>query len=176
MSVARVQLAAEDFNQVAGQAPADKYEGKATHWVANVVAALCPPEDLDEFVRRLMFGVCVGNNDMHLKNWSIGYPDGRNARIAPLYDFVCTRLYYPNGQLALTIGGERDFARIDKASLRTFAMAAKISVRRTLVLANEVVERLHDTWRAFRSTIPDPSLIEALERNFEMTPLTSTRT
>ena len=111
---------------------------------------------------------------MHLKNWSIGYPDGRNARIAPLYDFVCTRLYYPNAELALTIGGERQFGGVDADAMRTFARAAEISVRRTLVLASELVERLHDTWRTFRDTVPDPNLIAAIERNFGVTPLMRT--
>ncbi|MEO6991011.1 MAG: HipA domain-containing protein [Candidatus Baltobacteraceae bacterium] len=165
----------EDLNQVAGQAPRDKYEGKATHWVANVIATLCPPEDLEEFVRRLVFGVCTGNNDMHLKNWSIGYRDGYNARISPLYDFVCTRLYYPNGDLVLTVGGERDFARIDRDALRAFAVAAEISVRQTAVLANQLVERLRETWNSFKVTISDASLVAALERNFSLVPLMRSR-
>jgi serine/threonine protein kinase HipA of HipAB toxin-antitoxin module len=32
---------------------------------------------VDELVRRLVFGVCTGNNDMHLKNWALTYPGGR---------------------------------------------------------------------------------------------------
>jgi serine/threonine-protein kinase HipA len=165
----------EDLNQIAGQAPADKYEHKATHWVANVVSTLCPAEDLDEFVRRLVFGICIGNNDMHLKNWSVGYPDRRNARIAPLYDYVCSRLYYPKGQLALTVGGEREFERVDEDTLRAFANAAEISARRTLVVAGDLVERLHQTWPTFRSTISDPSLTEAVEKNLRVSPLMKLR-
>ena len=52
----------EDFNQIADQQPQDKYDGKATHWIANVVATLCESADVDELVRRLVFGVCTGNN------------------------------------------------------------------------------------------------------------------
>ncbi len=66
----------EDFNQIANQPPADKYEHKTSQWIANVIATLCPQEDVEDFVRRLVFGVCIGNNDMHLKNWAIYYPGG----------------------------------------------------------------------------------------------------
>ncbi len=161
----------EDLNQIADQRPEDKYEGKATHWIANVVAALCEDADLDEFVRRLVFGVCTGNNDMHLKNWAITYPAEGSLRLAPLYDYVCTRLYYPNGGLALTIGSERAFESIDRDALRAFAQRAELSVRQTLVVADETVAALRETWPAFKATIPDPELVAALERNFARVPL-----
>ncbi len=82
------------------------------------------------------------------KNWAIAYPDGQNARLAPVYDYVCTRAYYPNGQLALTLGGERDFERIGREVLGAFAKAAEISARRTVVIANEVVAAIRDKWPA----------------------------
>jgi serine/threonine-protein kinase HipA len=166
---ARVHV--EDFNQVAGQPPAEKYDNKASHWIANVAATVCPEEDVDELVRRLVFGVCIGNNDMHLKNWALHYPDGRQARLAPLYDYVCTRRYLPSGGLALTIGGERRFERIGREALRAFARRAEISVRKTLAVAEELVERLRDRWPAFKETIADAALVVALERDFAEVPL-----
>jgi serine/threonine-protein kinase HipA len=162
---------AEDLNQVADQPPAEKYDNKAMSWVANVVATLCPVEDVDELVRRLVFGICTGNNDMHLKNWALIYPDGRNARLAPLYDYVCTRRYYPTAALALNVGGERSFERIDRAVLRAFAQRAEISPKRTTIVAGEVVERLRQAWPAFRETVSEPELVEALERQFSAVPL-----
>lgn len=161
----------EDFNQIADQQPEEKYDGKAAHWIGNVVATLCESADVDELVRRLVFGVCTGNNDMHLKNWALAYPGGRVARLAPLYDYVCTRLYYPNGPLALTIGGERAFERIGRDVLRAFARRAELSARRTIVLADEVVGKLRDVWPAFKTTVPDPQLVAALERGFALVPL-----
>ncbi|MBV8751020.1 MAG: HipA domain-containing protein [Candidatus Eremiobacteraeota bacterium] len=166
---------AEDFNQIADQPPAEKYDHKTSSWIANVVATLCPNDDVDEFVRRLVFGVCVGNSDMHLKNWSLIYPNGRDARLAPLYDFVCTRRYFPNGELALTIGGERAFERIDRAALRAFAERAEISVKRALVVAGETVAAVRDTWPRIAERIDDAELVAAVERNFAQVPLMSGR-
>jgi serine/threonine-protein kinase HipA len=166
---ARVHV--EDFNQIAGQKPEDKYEHKATHFVGNVVAALCEPKDVDEFVRRLVFGICTGNDDMHLKNWAIVYPDGRNAALAPMYDFVCSRAYYPHGELALSVGGVRDFARVDRDTMRAFALRAELSPRRAVVLTGEVVESIRAAWPGVRAQIADETLVETLERHFAAVPL-----
>jgi serine/threonine-protein kinase HipA len=169
------RIHAEDFNQIADQQPADKYENKPSHWIANVVATICPEEDVDELVRRLVFGVCVGNNDMHLKNWAVLYPDGRNARLAPVYDYVCTRRYFPTGALALTIGGERRFERIGEEALRAFAQRAEISVKKTLAVARELVAALRERWPACKETIADAALVAALERHFAEVPLMNGR-
>ena len=122
-----------------------------------------------------MFGICVGNNDMHLKNWAVTYPDTRNARLAPLYDHVCTREYYPSGQFALTVGGERDFSRISRDALQSFARAVQISARRTAVLADEVVTAIRDIWPSFKSGIENGGLAAAIERGFATVPLMNER-
>jgi serine/threonine-protein kinase HipA len=164
----------EDFNQIADAKPDDKYDGKASHWIANVTQQLCPSEDVDAVIRRLVFGVCIGNNDMHLKNWSVLYADGHNARLSPLYDYVSTREYYPAGELALTIGGERKFERIDSAALERFAWRAELPVRRTLKLADEVVARLRDVWNQEKLTFAE-SFVQAIERHFASVPLMAWR-
>lgn len=164
----------EDFNQIASQPPADKYENKATHWIAEVLVTLCP-EDVDEFVRRVVFGVCIGNNDMHLKNWSVVYTDGRNARLSPMYDYVCTRLYFPSGALALSVGGETSFDRIGRDALRKLAERGRISARRALAVADETVSALRERWPSFKQTIEDRELIAAIERGFGEVPLVNGR-
>ncbi len=172
---AGVRTHVEDLNQIANQQPADKYENFATHWIANVVQTLCQPRDVDELVRRIVFGIGIGNNDMHLKNWAIAYPDGRNAVLAPLYDHVCTRLYFPNGALALTVGGERDFERVGRIAISEFASRAEISVRRAQNVADETVARMRERWPTIRDRIPDRSLIAAVERQFASVPLMNGR-
>jgi serine/threonine-protein kinase HipA len=165
----------EDFNQIANQWPADKYDNFATHWIGHVVQTLCEPRDVDEFIRRVVFGIGIGNNDMHLKNWAVTYPDGRAARLAPLYDYVCTTLYYPNGALALTVGGEREFSAVGRAAIGALAARAELSVRRALIVADQTVAAMRDAWPRVRETIPDAPLIEAVERQFTIVPLMNGR-
>lgn len=165
------RLHVEDLNQVAGQQPGEKYANKSTEFVGRVIATLCEPDDVAEFVRRVVFGVCIGNDDMHLKNWAITYPDGRNAAIAPIYDFVCSRPYFPGGHLALAVGGTRDFSRVDRDRIRAFAERAEISSKRALVLAGELVEAIRARWPDAREKIADASLVAALEQHFATVPL-----
>jgi len=162
---------AEDFNQIAAQKPDDKYENKTSSYLASVISQLCELADLDEFVRRLIFGICVGNDDMHLKNWALIYPDGRHAEIAPLYDFVFTRMYLPDGALALTVGGKGRFSDMTLDTLRAFARQAEISEKRVCLLAGEMVEKIRSAWPQFKETISDERLATALESHFNQVPI-----
>lgn len=161
----------EDLNQIADQWPDKKYDNKPTHWVAGVVRTLCSTYDVDEFLARLTFGICIGNNDMHLKNWAVSYPNGRQAVLSPMYDFLCTTHYFNGAPLALTVGGERSFSRIDMSRMEELAKRAAISVARTRVVVRETVEKLRISWPAIRSRIPHQDLIESVEKNFARVPL-----
>jgi serine/threonine-protein kinase HipA len=161
----------EDFNQIAAQKPDEKYDRKSTSYIAGVISQLCEPADVDEFVRRLVFGICVGNDDMHLKNWALAYPDGRHASLAPMYDFIFSRLYFPGGGLALTVGGEREFNRITTEVMGAFARQAEISGKRVNVLVREVVEKVRSAWPGIRAAISDQRLISALEEHFARVPI-----
>jgi len=167
----RARVHAEDFNQIAGQLPADKYDNKTTEYVASVVAQLCPSEDVEEFVARLVFGIAIGNGDMHLKNWGIVYPDGRNARLSPLYDFISTEPYFERDSLALSVGGEKHYDRISANALVDFATRSEISTRMTRRVAAETIERIRGAWATARDTIADPGLIRAIETHAARTPL-----
>jgi serine/threonine-protein kinase HipA len=77
----------EDFAQVFGVYPERKYERASYRNIAEVIWAETGEAGIVEFLRRLVFNGLIGNADMHLKNWSLMYPDRRSAAIAPAYDF-----------------------------------------------------------------------------------------
>jgi len=161
----------EDFNQVVGQKPNEKYDNYTSSTLANIVATFCSTDDVDDLVRRLVFGIMVGNDDMHLKNWSLAYPDRRAAVLAPMYDYVCTRAYMRDGNLALTVGGERRFDDIGSDAIVRFAKSAEISSRRALLVARETIADVRDAWPAFRSRAEEMMLRDIMERHFETVPL-----
>ena len=95
----------EDFAQALAQRPADKYNPQVTNNdLTKLVAQVCGEDDVIEFARRLTFNAIVGNGDMHLKNWTLLYPDGRTSELSPAYDFLCTTVYIPDDGLALRLG------------------------------------------------------------------------
>ena len=138
----------EDFAQVFGVFPAGKYEGHSYANIAAVLWAEAGPESTFEFVRRLVFSVLIGNADMHLKNWSLLYPDGRTPILSPAYDFVSTVPYIPGDKLALSFGGSRSLGEITLDQVRHFVDTAGLPMKPVWDLVRETVERTVAAWKS----------------------------
>lgn len=162
----------EDFAQVFGVYPDDKYKRASYANIAAVVAAEAGPDAADEFVRRMVFNLLIGNADMHLKNWSLIYPDRRTAALAPAYDFVATVAYLEDEKLALNVATTKKFAEVDREEIAAFARKARLPQKNTLAVALETVERFHAAWRKRKSALGLPkAAIAAIEANVKRVPL-----
>jgi serine/threonine-protein kinase HipA len=137
----------EDFAQVFGLYPADKYHHRSYANVASVLRAETGEAGTDEFFRRLVFSVFIGNGDMHLKNWSLIYPDGRTPVLSPGYDFVATFPYIPNDSLALTFGGSRSLSEISTDQVRRFAESARLAASPLWRHVTDVTDRIVAAWK-----------------------------
>jgi serine/threonine-protein kinase HipA len=138
----------EDFAQVFGLFPDDKYGHRSYANIAAVLRAEAGEDSTNEFVRRVAFSVAIGNGDMHLKNWSLLYPDTRRPVLSPAYDFVSTFVYIPGDKLALNFGGSRSLNEITVDQVRRFADTAHLAVNPVWQMVSEVVERTADAWRS----------------------------
>jgi len=136
----------EDFAQVFGLFPDDKYEHKSYANIASVLWAETGEEGAYEFVRRLVFSVLIGNADMHLKNWSLLYPDRRTPVLSPAYDLVATLSYLPNARLALSFGDSRNLSEITPDQVRRFAETARMPVSPLWRIVTETSERSIAAW------------------------------
>ena len=72
-----------------------------------------PQLDLTNFYEVLIFCFLTGNNDMHLKNFSL-YKPARQQVFTPAYDLVNVTLVHPEDheELALTLNGKKSNIRI----------------------------------------------------------------
>jgi serine/threonine-protein kinase HipA len=138
----------EDFAQVFGLYPEGKCGRRSYANIASVLWAETGEEATWDFVRRLVFSVLIGSADMHLKNWSLLYPDWRTPVLSPAYDFVATLPYIPNDDLALSFGGSRSLAEITTGQMRHFADAARIPASPLWQIAVETAARTIAEWRA----------------------------
>ena len=136
----------EDFAQVFGQYPNDKYRFRSYANIAAVLWAEVGEDAVLEFLRRLVFSVVIGNADMHLKNWSLLYPDQRAPVLSPGYDFVATLPYIPNDKLALSFGGSRSLSEVTPDQMRRFADTARIPASPLWKVAVETAERTAASW------------------------------
>ena|SRR5450432_1726141 len=136
----------EDFAQVFGEFPEDKYKRHSYANIASVLWAETGEQDIYEFVRRLAFSVAIGNGDMHLKNWSVLYPDGRTPALSPAYDFVSTVPYLSGDRLALTLGGSRALEAITVDQVRRFTDTAHLPMAPTWQAVQETLEKAAAAW------------------------------
>ncbi len=138
----------EDFAQVFGEFPDDKYKRHSYANIAAVLWAEIGEDTVHEFVRRLVFSVLIGNADMHLKNWSLIYPNQRTPVLSPGYDFVATLPYIPNDKLGLSFGDSRSLSEITPDQMRRFADKARIPASPLWKIAVETTERTVASWKS----------------------------
>ena len=138
----------EDMAQVRGVPVGDaKYLG-SYETVGNIVTRALGREAYLEFVRRVFFSYAVGNGDLHLKNLSILYPDGRGAHLAPAYDLVSTAGYGFEGadEMALRLDRARRFSHVSPQSFDRLARRVGESVDATRDVVQRVAAGLPAAW------------------------------
>ncbi|MGV1786729.1 MULTISPECIES: type II toxin-antitoxin system HipA family toxin [Agrobacterium] len=167
----------EDFAQVFGVYPSQKYEGAAYHDIAVAVGIAVSSAAALEFVRRLALAVLTGNGDMHLKNWSlIYYGKGNKPALAPVYDVLSTVPYIPSDAMALSLAGERPFKAMNAQRWKVFAHRARLPEAAVLKAVTETVERVNQSWWSLpeRAVLPD-RVLERIDAHIKlMSPILGT--
>ena len=162
----------EDFAQVFGVYPQDKYKKASMRNIAQVIGIEGQDEDIAEFTRRLVFNTLIGNADMHLKNWSVIYKDKRTASIAPAYDFVSTIPYIPDDSASLKVSRSKKFSDFTLDELSHLAAKAMLPEKLVLDTAKQTVAGFHEVWAKEKAHLPlTKSVIEAIEMHLRSIPL-----
>ena len=163
----------EDFAQIFRVYPRNKY-GKASYVnIGQVIAVEGSDRDIAEYIRRLTFNALIGNADMHLKNWSLRYPDRRNALLAPAYDFVATVAYIEDENAALKFSRTKRFDQFTYDELAHLANRATFPRGLVLETAKETVELFHQYWKSEKANLPlGAEVVKAIEAHVRKVPLT----
>ena len=120
----------EDMCQLTERQTEYKYKSSYEQ-IAKVIAkySYAPLLDLTDLYEQVLFSWLVGNNDMHLKNFSLYAPKGKWG-LTPAYDLLNVPLVNPNDdeELALTLNARKK--RIKKAdfvkAMETSGIAPKV--------------------------------------------------
>jgi serine/threonine-protein kinase HipA len=148
----------EDFNQVVGQWPEKKYQGASYETLGKLIHNICGEADLEEYLRRVAFNLAIGNEDAHLKNWSLIYRDPRVPRLSPAYDIVSTVGYQGlSRDTGLKIGRQNQAQGVDIHMFRRFAVKAGSSES----AANDCLERLVKEYRSSLQQVREDSRCES---------------
>ena len=162
----------EDFAQVFGVYPHDKYKKASMRNIAEVIGIEGQEDDIAEFTRRLVFNTLIGNTDMHLKNWSLIYNDKRSASIAPAYDFVSTIPYIADKEAALKVSRSKKFTDFTMDELSHLAAQARLPEKLVLDTAEETVSLFYEIWQKEKNNLAlSRDAIEAIEQHLETLPI-----
>lgn len=105
----RERVPLEDFAQLSEESRETKYQSSMEK-VASVVDQFCtfPAIERVKLFERTLFSFLTGNEDMHLKNFSL-ISRGNRVDLAPAYDFLNSTiaLKNPKEEMALPIQGKR---------------------------------------------------------------------
>lgn len=116
--------------------------------IAKIIATYsnAPKLDMVNFFQIILFCFITGNNDMHLKNFSL-YAPKNVYRLTPAYDMLNVAIANPKDkeEMALTLNGKKA-----KLSLKDFVIAAdkmgidELTVRRMIAAFDKVMPK----WKA----------------------------
>jgi serine/threonine-protein kinase HipA len=166
----------EDFAQVFGVYPADKYKQASYRAIAKVLWLETGEAGVTEFIRRLVFNALIGNADMHLKNWSLLYADGVTPSLSPAYDFVSTLAYIPDDKAALKVARTARWDGFTEDELAYLAAKAGLPERLVIAIARATVEAFREIWAKERGHLPlHGEIADVIDRQLQIVPLAGIR-
>ena len=160
----------EEFAQVLQYEPKRKYgQGLMVDYpnMLRVIDRLSsrPAQDVQEFVKRFVAFILMGNVDAHLKNWALVYPDGVTPRLAPLYDPVCVTALFesvPPTDYAINRAIDITLQAFDLHQFETLLKAAGLQrVSRLVSIAKHTVKLAQANWPRVLKNAP-PSVNRAV--------------
>ena len=129
------KIAMEDMCQLTERQTEYKYKSSYER-IAKAIAqySSMPKMDVTNFFETVLFSWITGNNDMHLKNFSLYEPQDGTIRLTPAYDLLNAAILNPKDdeELALTLNGRK------KRIKRSDFIAAGV----TMGIEPKIVEKL----------------------------------
>jgi serine/threonine-protein kinase HipA len=147
---AGAKLPMEDMCQLTGRLTEYKYRGSHEQIAKTILKySSAPMLDLVNYWQLVLFCRLTGNNDMHLKNFSLVSTEKGSYTLSPAYDLLASALALPQDteELALTLGGKKR-----KLSRTVFEKAFIQSGLDSKVAAN-IFSGFEDAWSKWRSFI-----------------------
>lgn len=162
----------EDMCQLTLHPTEYKYKSSCEQIAKAITAYSSTPKlDLVNFMQVLLFSFVTGNNDMHLKNFSL-YRPRTQYQLTPAYDLVNVSIANPRDkeEMALSINGRK--ARIKRADFLKASVTMGIEERVTSGLIGNMRKAM-PAWMELinDSFLPDEmkqSYIDLIDRRMEV--------
>ena len=153
----------EDMCQLTLHPTEYKYKGSHEQIAKAIVQYSGTPKlDLTNYMQQLLFCFVTGNNDMHLKNFSL-YRPSEDYQLTPSYDLVNVAVANPmdKEELALSLSGHKTKLRLDD-----FLKAAQVmGIEENVVL--RLIDSLQKALPKWQELIHDSFLSEEMKNKYE---------
>ena len=161
------RLHQEDFCQALGWPSYLKYEIEDTVCYPIVIGNLIGRMSADvigdkrKFAKITVFNYFIGNCDNHLKNHSFLYsPTWDAAKLAPLYDAVCTTILGYDRKMGLCIGDHQVIDEITHEDWQLFGEDLRLGRNVIKRIYSETAESIAENLNATATTLPSAAAHE----------------
>ena len=153
----------EDMCQLTLHPTEYKYKGSHEQ-IAKIIKQHCdmPKLDLTNYMQVLLFCFVTGNNDMHLKNFSL-YRPSNGYQLSPAYDLINVAIANPEDkeELALSLSGRKSNLKLNDF-LRS---AATMGLEENVVL--HLIDNMRKAIPKWQSLIHSSFLSEDMKDRYE---------
>ena len=153
----------EDMCQLTLHPTEYKYKGSYEQIAKAIVQYSNTPKlDVTNYMQLLLFCFVTGNNDMHLKNFSL-YRPFENYQLTPAYDLLNVAIANPKDkeELALPLSGRKTKLLLDDF----LSAASTMGLEENVVL--RLIAGLHKALPKWQMLIHDSFLSEEMKKRYE---------
>lgn len=157
------KVAVEDFSQLLGSSRSTKYSSSMEK-VASVIEKHCsfPLIEKQKLFRLTLFSFLVGNEDMHLKNFSLIRKDNK-VELSPAYDLLNTTILLNSSEeLALPLHGKKSRFTMDDF----FVYFAKMRLGLSEKVIQEEVAKFQSLQELWEQELQNCFLSEPLKQKY----------
>ena len=161
------KLSLEDFAQLAGKSRETKYDYSMEKLI-TLIDTFCtfPAIEKVKLFRLSIFNFLIGNEDMHLKNFSLITRDNK-VELSPAYDLLNTTIVVPKSQeeIALPLAGKK--RNLSTKILIDYFAKERLKLNQTII--SQVFNRINTEWNNWEKLIKISFLSnEMKEKYFEL--------
>lgn len=161
------KLSLEDFAQLSGKSRETKYDYSMEKLV-TLIDTFCtfPAVEKVKLFRLTIFNYLIGNEDMHLKNFSLITRDNK-VELSPAYDLLNTTIVVPRTQeeIALPIAGKK--RNLSVKILIEYFGKERLKLNDTII--SQVLNKISTEWSRLEKLITDGFLSKEMkEKYFEL--------
>lgn len=158
------KLAVEDFAQLSQHSRDTKYKSSMEK-ISKVLEDFCsfPKIEAVKLFKLTLFNFLIGNEDMHLKNFSLITRDNK-ITLSPAYDLLNTTiaLKNPKEELALPLNGKKNNLR--KSDFLDYFALKQLQLNQTVI--DTVLQQIKQTLPLWNELLAKSFLSKTMQENY----------